>query len=917
VISRLTAALSDRYTIERELGAGGMATVYLAEDIKHRRKVALKVLKPELAAVLGAERFVQEITTTAALQHPHILPLFDSGTADGFLYYVMPFIDGETLRGKLDRETQLGIDESVRIASDVASALHYAHTHGVIHRDIKPENILLHEGRPMVADFGIALALSAAAGGRMTETGMSLGTPHYMSPEQATAEKEITARSDVYSLGSVLYEMLTGNPPHTGASAQQIIMKIVTEDAAPVTRLRKSVPSNVAAAVAKSLEKLPADRFESAKAFADALSNTGFTVSDARASSGTGGMLRRGTGNGRMTIALASVAVLATAVAAWALLRPTPPSPVGRYAVVLDSTAQLAYRGLEPGRLALTPDGLTLVYVGNRGDGYASDNQLFVRPLRSLEVHGLTGTLGASRPAVSWDGSLVAFNLGITSMSLAVIPLAGGPAITLADSGVASGPAWGPEGFVYYLNRTGMIRRVSGSGGPIEDVVQIAAAPSGGMYRWLTILPDGRGALVREQDGARLDNARSDDAQYSLHVVDLATGKLGATWPGMAAHYVAEAKALVYVLPDGTLMTVRFDLSAREPRGRPQSLAAVVASRVGEADLDVAGGMLVYALQGTAGKEFMGWANRTGGAPQAVDPAWGDTEFESFMLSPDGTRLAITVGGGGDKTADQEREDPREDIWIKQLDRGPISRLTFGGEGNSNPSWTADGQYVSFSSLRGGKRKLWRRRADGVGEEQLIADAGRDIMEARWSADGTWLLVSVAGPPSLDILAKHLGVDSTLKPLLAEPHNELKPALSPDGKWLAYISDESGTAQVFVRPFPMVQAGKWQISLDGGSDPLWSADGRELFFRTTDGDELLVADMARGPALADRRMLTRAAPTAGFELNREDRMFEVSRDGRRFLVSVDGSEDKTGNLVVVQNFIVELRAALAAGKAKP
>src|SRR5690348_3702303 len=261
---RLAAALAERYRIERELGAGGMATVYLAEDLKHKRKVALKVLKPELAAVLGAERFVQEITTTAALQHPHILPLFDSGTADGFLFYVMPFIDGETLRAKLDRETQLGVDEAVRITREVADALDYAHRHGVIHRDIKPENILLHDGRPIVADFGIALAVSAAAGGRMTKTGLSLGTPHYMSPEQATAEKDLTNRSDIYSLGCVLYEMLTGNPPHVGASAQQIIMKIVTEDAPLVTSVRKSVPPNVSSAVAKAVERLPADRFETA-----------------------------------------------------------------------------------------------------------------------------------------------------------------------------------------------------------------------------------------------------------------------------------------------------------------------------------------------------------------------------------------------------------------------------------------------------------------------------------------------------------------------------------------------------------------------------------------------------------------------------------------------------------------------------
>ncbi|MEO7521323.1 MAG: serine/threonine-protein kinase, partial [Gemmatimonas sp.] len=272
----MTAALADRYRIERELGMGGMATVYLADDLKHKRRVAVKVLKPELAAVIGAERFLQEITTTASLQHPHILPLFDSGSADEFLYYVMPFIDGETLRAKLDRETQLGVAEAVKIATDVADALHYAHTNGVIHRDIKPENILLANGRPMVADFGIALALSAAAGGRMTETGLSLGTPHYMSPEQATAEKEISARSDVYSLASVLYEMLAGQPPHLGGSAQQIIMKIIAEPAQPVTMHRKAVPPNVAAAIAQSLEKLPADRLESAAAFARALADPAF-----------------------------------------------------------------------------------------------------------------------------------------------------------------------------------------------------------------------------------------------------------------------------------------------------------------------------------------------------------------------------------------------------------------------------------------------------------------------------------------------------------------------------------------------------------------------------------------------------------------------------------------------------------------
>src|SRR5688572_26735080 len=300
-LDRLTTAIADRYRIERQLGQGGMATVYLAADLKHDRKVAIKVLKPELAAVIGADRFVIEIKTTAALQHPHILPLFDSGTADGFLYYVMPYIEGETLRSKLDRETQLGVDAAVSLTAQIADALDYAHRRGIIHRDIKPENILLHDGRPMVADFGIALALSAAAGGRMTETGMSLGTPHYMSPEQATADKEITGRSDIYSLGSVLYEMLAGEPPHIGHSAQQIIMKIIAEEVQPVTRHRKAVPAHVAAAVAKSLEKLPADRFESAKAFAAALTDRGFTVPGMAAEMSGGRAVGRS--GGRTTLA--------------------------------------------------------------------------------------------------------------------------------------------------------------------------------------------------------------------------------------------------------------------------------------------------------------------------------------------------------------------------------------------------------------------------------------------------------------------------------------------------------------------------------------------------------------------------------------------------------------------------------------
>ena len=274
-LSRLTTAVSDRYRIERELGAGGMATVYLAEDLRHDRKVAIKVLRPELAAVIGAERFLREIKTIANLQHPHILGLIDSGEVHGTAYYVMPFVEGESLRDRLTREKQLPIADAVRLATEVAGALDYAHRHGVIHRDIKPENVMLHDGSALVADFGIALAVSSAGGGsRMTETGMSLGTPHYMSPEQAMGEREITARSDVYALGAMTYEMLVGEPPFTGPTAQAIVAKVMTAEPAGLTAQRRSVPAAVEDAVLTALAKLPADRFATAAEFAAALVTT-------------------------------------------------------------------------------------------------------------------------------------------------------------------------------------------------------------------------------------------------------------------------------------------------------------------------------------------------------------------------------------------------------------------------------------------------------------------------------------------------------------------------------------------------------------------------------------------------------------------------------------------------------------------
>jgi hypothetical protein len=349
--ARLTTALADRYLIERELGAGGMATVYLAKDVKHEREVALKVLRPELAAVLGAERFLNEIKISAQLDHPHILTLIDSGAADGFLYYVLPYVRGESLRDKLERDKQLSLEEALAITKQVASALDYAHRQGVVHRDIKPENILIQEGEAMLADFGTALAVKEAGGNRLTETGLSLGTPQYMSPEQATGDRTLDARSDVYSLGAVLYEMLAGEPPVTGPNAQAMIAKLMTEWPTRLRVVRDTVPESVDNAVAKALAKTPADRFASAAEFANTLS---------RAFEAPAGAERRAPR--WVTGAVAAGVLLVLGAAGWLVLRRSTSGTT-----FTPQLEQLTTDG-NAHDTALSPDGTRLAYVARDCD---------------------------------------------------------------------------------------------------------------------------------------------------------------------------------------------------------------------------------------------------------------------------------------------------------------------------------------------------------------------------------------------------------------------------------------------------------------------------------------------------------------------------------------------------------------------
>ena len=388
---RLAAALAGRYRLEREIGQGGMATVWLARDLRHDREVALKVLRPELTAILGAERFLNEIRITARLDHPHILTLIDSGADQGLLWYVVPFIRGESLRQRIERETQLPIEEALGIARQVAGALDYAHRQGVIHRDIKPENILLHEGEAVLADFGIALALREAGGNRLTETGLSLGTPQYMSPEQATGDRTLDARSDVYSLGAVLYEMLTGEPPHTGATVQAVIAKLMTERPTPIRTVRETVTPALDAAVTRSLAKVPADRYPSAADFSRALASAAQLADTDTMAVPTGGRGDGATGRSRRLLVGAGLAVALAAAGWWTLRRPVAPSS----RLAEPTRTQFTFSG-DVTVPTIAPDGQRLAYIRRHCDAAGACGQ-------SLVVQDLGGA-GSLTLLEGWAG---------------------------------------------------------------------------------------------------------------------------------------------------------------------------------------------------------------------------------------------------------------------------------------------------------------------------------------------------------------------------------------------------------------------------------------------------------------------------------------------------------------------------------
>ena len=886
----LVEALADRYRIERELGQGGMATVYLAYDLRHDRRIAIKVLRPELAAVIGAERFLSEIRTTANLQHPHILGLIDSGEAGGQLWYAMPYVEGESLRDRLHREKQLPVADAVRLSREVASALDYAHRHGIIHRDIKPENILLHDGSALVADFGIALAASRAGDAtRMTETGMSLGTPHYMSPEQAMGEREITARSDVYALGAVAYELLTGEPPFTGTTAQAIVARVLTEHPRPLSAQRRTIPPHVEAAVLTALEKLPADRFASAAEFAAALVNPAFGGGTLSATAATQSARRPALRPFSRPAVLAAVllGLLGLAFGAWGWLRPRPAPPVSRQRVVLWEHA-LEYF-LAPGierhatQAAIAPDGSSIVFADSIGGAL----QLVRKARDQREAVPLAGTERGVSPFFSPDGAWIGYLT--TDGKLKKIPAAGGGSITIAEDAdrVYSSGAWLDDGTIVYVDENLAIRRIPADGG--SATIVLIDSSNRRTIPVIAGLPESRGVLLTTCPG-------NCSIATTVSVLDLATGSLRELIADAAGAWYAPTGHLLYTGRAGGLYAAEFDLERLEMT----SGAVPVIEGVAPASVALSrSGSILYSLGGGAesGSSLV-WVSRDGRS-EPLDAGWRGG-FEYPAISPDGRSVAVSLRDGTTQ------------LWIWRSD-GTRQKLTQEGNVNWRPSWSPDGRSLAFSSNRrgGGSQddfELFLAPVDGSAPAQLLQEHPFGLWEAELSRDGEWLVLrSDEREGDGNLRARRLTGDTALLPLVVDPHTTTQAALSPDGRWLAHASSATGRSEIYITPFPAGGSTRL-VSRDGGTEPRWARSGRELFYKS--GNQLMAVPVTPGPAL-EIGVPKPLFSVAGYTGARNRQQYDVAPGDQRFLMIRQDRSGERSEAIYVENWFAELQAKAA------
>jgi serine/threonine-protein kinase len=839
-VSSLNAALEGRYRVKREIGEGGMATVYLAEDLRHERKVALKVLKPELAAVVGAERFLFEIKTTADLQHPHILPLFDSGEASGFLFYVMPFVDGESLRERLEREGQLPVGDAVRIATQVAEALEAAHQQGVVHRDIKPANILLKNRNALVTDFGIALAVSAAGAARLTRTGLSVGTPAYMSPEQAGAEERVDGRTDIYSLAAILFEMLVGRPPFEATTGAALLAKVLTVAPDRISEQRTAVPANVDAAVETALAKLPADRFPAAAAFAQALADPRYGVSAEPANQQHG---RRTAAKGSRWIA-SVLAVVTAGVLGFGLGRLRQPGdPQGGSVIAVDIQVPAGDRightteGIAP--ITPSPAGDRFVYSARR-EGVTS---LYLRVLaESGEPIPIPGTEGARGPFFSPDGEWVGF---FTDDWLMKVPLSGGPPISIARIRGFAG-SWGDDGTILWSGYGSPIMSVPADGGTAEPVTTLEESdPVSG--HWMPhFLPGAEQFLFVA--GSR------------IWIQDRITGERTPVTEGSNPKWTSSG--LVFAR-GGTVLASTFDPATLDVGTPTPLIEGVRTTSSGGRESAAFGiaphGLLVAVVSVTPDSAQLVWVDRRGDWRPVTDLRTG---LSHPRVSPGRPRVAFRSDLG---------------VVVHDLARGTGDVIADG----SRPVWRGSDQ-VTFRASGG----MYSLAASGGGPALTFEQPGGCAFPLDWSTQGSVLVYSVAcggggeGGGSREVWT--LSPDGEGTPYLNTPLDERAATLSPDGRWMAFAILEGGRPErVYVDSYP--QPAERRIVTVNGAEPVWDPSGQALYYRSVDGREVWMIEFdpstgaLGGPELLFEGPYKPEASTRFAE-------YDISADGQEFLM---------------------------------
>jgi hypothetical protein len=864
-----------------------MATVYLARDLRHNRNVALKLLTPELGAVLGGERFLAEIQVTANLQHPNLLPLFDSGEAAGLLYYVMPYVEGESLRARLQREKQLPVDEAVSIATALAGALDYAHARGVIHRDLKPENILMQSGQPVIADFGIALAVSNAGGARVTQTGISLGTPQYMSPEQATGDRAIDGRTDIYSLGVILYEMLTGDAPYLGGTAQAVIAKLLTEKPRSARASRASIPEHVEQAIERALEKLPADRFATAREFADAVQGR-FLPTTARSAPQATPASRAYQLRRRVVLGTYMVSALIAMLWGGYLIGRRGDASTGVVRLNISVPQDMAFANIYAGPpIAISPDGMTIVYTARTAKG----PQLAIRRLDELKPRVLAGTVAGIYPFFANNGAEVVFSDGAQYFRVA---LDGSPPSEASptQAGAGNGATALPDGGFIAAFSAGLLQ-ARAFGDSLTPLTKADSAQGDYNHRFPVVVDKNTVLFTSVGTKSRRIGIASLKGGPST-VLDLP----GVAPLGMVDNY------LVYVQSDGTfdgiVSAVKVDLAGRKLLGQPVALERGVSVH-GNGSVEAAlsaNGTLVYS-SGSTTSRMMSVDLR--GVSQ---PLFGEVaRLASPRYSPDGRRIVVN------------RTDQSSDTWIYDIGSKVPTRLTSDGLTNDRPEWSADGRRVAYRSALG---SFWWQRADGTDKPELmVRTAARrpgdfstagTVAEVAMLPDGKRLIARIPHlGTGMDLMMVTLGDTLSAKPFVATRFNEYMPTVSRDGKWLAFISAEAGPLDVYVRSIDGA-ATRFPVSSGGGMEPRWAPDGKHLYYRAN--RTIMSATISTTPSftvIATDTLFSDIYATDPFHTN-----WDISPDGTRFVMlqPVDNSQQA----VVVLNFAKEVRDKMAAAK---